>query len=170
MYCGNIVPAELNTEEEKLISEISLFLTQKLGLKGINGFDFVLKNGYPYFMECNPRIPGSIIASETALNLNLLGIHIKSFFPEKWKSIRNTMKSVHPRCFVTKFVYFSPKEVDKNLLSKINKLKFIHDKSEPIRNILKGEPLCTILYKGKSFLKSFNGAKEIVNKINKIIG
>ena len=51
-------------EDNKLISEISLILTKKLGLKGINGFDFVLKNHYPYLMEINPRIPGSIRASE----------------------------------------------------------------------------------------------------------
>ena len=75
MYCGNIVPAGISEEEERIISEISIFLTRELGLKGINGFDFVLKNNYPYFMECNPRIPGSISASESALNLNLLDLH-----------------------------------------------------------------------------------------------
>ncbi len=170
MYCGNIVPAGLEKEEEMKISEISILLTKELGLKGINGFDFVLKDHYLYFMECNPRIPGSIRASESVLNLNLLGAHIKSFIPEEWENVRSLIKSANPKKFATKLVFFAPKDIDKNLLPKINRLKFIHDKPKPIRNILKGEPLCTILYKAETFSKSFSGAKEIVKKINIIIG
>ncbi|MFW9824652.1 MAG: ATP-grasp domain-containing protein, partial [Candidatus Thorarchaeota archaeon] len=41
IYCGNIVPADLTKNEEKAISKISKLLTQKLALKGINGFDYV---------------------------------------------------------------------------------------------------------------------------------
>jgi len=59
-YCGNIVPANLLENDDKIISEISLFLTKALNLKGINGFDYVLKDHYPYLMEINPRIPGSL--------------------------------------------------------------------------------------------------------------
>jgi predicted ATP-grasp superfamily ATP-dependent carboligase len=169
MYCGNIVPAGLLKEEEKKISEISLFLTKKLRLKGINGFDFVLREHYPYLMECNPRIPGSIRVSESVLNLNLLDLHIKSFLPEKWKDIKNKINTTKPNAFATKFIYFAPKEVDKKLLPEINKLKYIHDKSEPRNDVLKGEPICTILYKGNSLSESYLGAIEIVNKIKNII-
>ncbi len=169
-YCGNIVPAGLQKEEETLISEISLFLTKKLGLKGINGFDFVLKDHHPYFMECNPRIPGSIRASECVLNLNLLDLHIKSFNLTEWVNIIKLIKLAKPMTVATKLIYFAPKDIDKKLLAIINNLKFIHDKTEPIRQINKGEPLCTILCEAKDFSKSYNGAIEIANKINKIIG
>jgi len=168
-YCGNIVPGGLLEEEESIISEISLFLTEYLGLKGINGFDFVLKEHYPYFMECNPRIPGSIRASESVLNLNLLDLHIKSFIPEEWANIVKLRKNAKPKTIATKLIFFAPKDIDKKLLQKINILKFIHDKSEPNRKILKGEPLCTILYEAKTLSKSFNGAKKIVDKISRII-
>ncbi len=169
-YCGNIVPAGLLREEERIISEISLFLTKKLGLKGINGFDFVLKDHYPYFMECNPRIPGSIRATESVLNLNLLDLHIKSFIPGEWKNVKKTLKSASPKGFATKFVFFAPKDIDKRLLPKINNLKFIHDKSEPIKTISKHDPLCTIMFEGKTSSKSFDGAKKVVERLNKIIG
>jgi len=169
MYCGNIVPAGISKDEEKIISEISILLTRELGLKGINGFDFVLKNNYPYFMECNPRLPGSIRASESVLNLNLLDLHIKSFIPNEWEEIKNLLKSREIKTVATKLIFFAPKEIDKNIVPKINNLKFIHDKSEPNKNILKGEPLCTILYKAQNFSESYSGAKKIVNKICKII-
>ena len=69
----------------------------------------------------------------------------------------------------TKLVFFAPKDIEKNILPKINSLEFVHDKTEPTRNVLKGEPLCTILYEANSFLESYNGAKNIVIEINKII-
>ena len=169
MYCGNIVPAGLSEDEEKIIAEMSIYLTIELGLKGINGFDFVLKDQYPYLMECNPRIPGSIRASESVLNLNLLDLHIKSFIPNEWEEIKNLLKSREIKTVATKLIFFAPKEIDKNIVPKINNLKFIHDKSEPNKNILKGEPLCTILYKAENFSESYSGAKKIVNKINRIM-
>jgi len=169
VYCGNIVPANLLKEDNKLISEISLILTKKLGLKGINGFDFVLKNHYPYLMEINPRIPGSIRASEKVLDLNLLDLHVQSFDPKRWDIVKNKIRSAQATGFATKLIFFAPKEIDKELLNKINNIEFVHDKTEPIKNILKEEPLCTILFKGKNFSESYFGALKIIDKIKNII-
>ncbi|KKK86949.1 hypothetical protein LCGC14_2758150, partial [marine sediment metagenome] len=169
MYCGNIVPAGLLQRDEKLIIKITKTLTLKLGLKGINGFDYVLKDHYPYLMEVNPRIPGSIRASEVSLNTNLLDLHIKSFNLDMWDQVRISTKSNKPIFYTTKLIFFAPKEIDKNLLTSINSLDYVHDKSIPTKNILKGEPLCTILYKDKTLLESYNGAKTIVTEIKNII-
>ena len=169
IYCGNIVPADLPEEDERLISEISLCITKELGLKGINGFDFVLRKEFPYLMEINPRIPGSIRASESVLDLNLLDLHIQSFFSEKWPDISNLLESVKTKGFATKLVMFAPKEIDEEKIVKINNLKFIHDKSEPKKKIHTSEPICTILFKGSDFSESFFGALKIADQINKII-
>ena len=170
MYCGNIVPvAGLTKKDEKSISMMSKLLTIELGLKGINGFDYVLKDHTPYLMEINPRIPGSIRASEESLNLNLLDLHIKSFDLTQWNIVKKSMKSKKSTGFTTKLIFFAPREIDRNLLIRINNLEYVHDKSEPNKNILKGEPVCTIIYKARSLLESYNGAKRIVIEINKII-
>lgn len=169
MYCGNTVPADLPKEDNELISKISKILANKLSLKGINGFDFVLKDHYPYLMEVNPRIPGSIRASEMSYNLNLLDLHVKSFDLNEWSTIKKIIRTKKLSGFSTKLIFFAPKEINKNLVSEINNLNCIHDKSEPNKNISKGEPLCTILYKGRNIQESFDGAKNIVNKINMII-
>jgi len=170
MYCGNIVPANILKEDEKIISEISGYLTRKLGLKGINGFDFVLNNHYPYLMEINPRIPGSIRASECSLNLNFLDLHIRSFYPMEWQNIKKTVSSAKYKGFTTKLIMFAPKEVSTYQIEKINKLEHIHDKTKPNRPILKGEPLCTVLFKSKDFAKSYARAIKVINKITSIIG
>jgi len=169
MYCGNIVPAYLFIEDEELISEISTTLTKELGLKGINGFDFVLKNHFPYLMEINPRIPGSINVSETVLDLNLLDLHIKSFDRTKWEYIEKKINLTKPKGFATKLIIFASKEINRNKVQQINQLENIHDKTEP-KIISKGEPICTILYKDKNFSGSFFGALKIADEIKKIIG
>jgi len=169
MYCGNIVPAYLFKEDEEFISEISITLTKELGLKGINGFDFVLKNHYPYLMEINPRIPGSINVSEIVLDLNLLDLHIKSFDGTKWEFIKKKLKLTKSKGFATKLIMFASKEIYRDKIHQINQLENIHDKTEP-RIISKGEPLCTILYKDKNFSRSFFGALKIADEIKKIIG
>ncbi len=169
IYCGNIVPAGLPKKDEQIISRISKILTIELELKGINGFDYVLKDHYPYLMEVNPRIPGSIRASEMSFDLNLLDLHIKSFDLDKWYVIKKLISSKKLSGFSTKLIVFAPKEIKKNVISEVNNLEYIHDKSEPNKSILKGEPLCTVLYKGRNLSKSYSMAMEIVNKINQII-
>jgi len=169
IYCGNIVPSGLTKKDEKLISMMSKKLTLELELKGINGFDYILRDHYPYLMEINPRIPGSIRASEESLNLNLLDLHIKSFELNKWDLVKKKIKSKKFSGFSTKLIFFAPIEIKKNLIDEINDLQYVHDKSESSKNILKGEPLCTILYKGKNSPESYNGALEVVKRINKII-
>ncbi|MHA2287620.1 MAG: ATP-grasp domain-containing protein [Promethearchaeota archaeon] len=169
MYCGNVVPAKLYEEEKRLITKISLNLSTELGLKGINGFDFVLKDHYPYLMEINPRIPGSIRASEEAMNANLLDLHIKSFTDDGWKLVKKKLKNAKIENFSTKLIFFAPKEIDKSLLNKINALEHVHDKTEPVRNIEKHEPVCTILYKASLFSDSYMGALKVVDKIKRII-
>jgi predicted ATP-grasp superfamily ATP-dependent carboligase len=169
MYCGNVVPANLSEEGKKLIVDISLKLSIELGLKGICGVDFVLRDHYPYFMEINPRVPGSIRVSEEAMNINLLDLHIKSFSEDGWEYVRETLKNAEFDGFVTKMIYFAPKEIDKSLLNDINALEYVHDKSEPVKNLAKSEPVCTILYKADSFSDSYLGALKVVDKIKAII-
>ncbi|MHA2393722.1 MAG: ATP-grasp domain-containing protein [Promethearchaeota archaeon] len=169
MYCGNIVPINLPKNDEKLIVSLSKKLTINLRLKGIIGFDYILRNHFPYLMEINPRIPGSIRASELSYNINLLDLHVKSFDLSKWEHIEKSINSMNSTGFATKLIMFAPKKIDRNLLPRINELEYVHDKSEPTKNILKGEPLCTVLFKEKKLLDSYNGAFDIVDKINGII-
>jgi predicted ATP-grasp superfamily ATP-dependent carboligase len=143
IYCGNVVPANLLKQDEKLIAAISLFLTRTLKLKGINGFDYVLKSHYPYLMEVNPRIPGSLSASEAALGINLMELHIQSFSKDKWKDIINTLETIEIQNYATKLVLFASQTINSGLVKKINKIEFVNDKTTPDHEVQKGEPVCT---------------------------
>jgi predicted ATP-grasp superfamily ATP-dependent carboligase len=167
-YNGNIVPSYLLSEDKSIVSEISLMLTKHLSLRGINGFDFVLHNHYPYLMEINPRIPGSIRVAEEAYNMNFVDLHIKCF-QNMWQYIRNTIKKKENKYYATKLIYFAPIKIEKQKIQHINHLEFIHDKSKSDKSIDKGSPVCTILYKKSSFAGSFFGALKIADKINWIV-
>ncbi len=169
MYCGNIVPMDLSKKTEKLVKKTSIMLAKELGLRGVNGFDYVLKDNYPYLMEINPRIPGSVRATELSFGLNLLDLHIKSFDLNNWARLRKTIKSAKFKGYSTKLILFAPKEISKKFIPQINKLEYVHDKSESNRKILKGEPICTILYLGRTLQESHSGATSVVDKINRII-
>ncbi|MBN1214042.1 MAG: hypothetical protein JXA99_01245, partial [Candidatus Lokiarchaeota archaeon] len=71
--------------------------------------------------------------------------------------------------FSTKLIFFAPKELSSNSIKKINKIKHIHDKTEPHKSINKHEPVCSILTKSNNFTKSYQKAMKIVKKINNII-
>ena len=169
MYCGNIVPDNISKNTNKLISEISIKLANKLGLKGINGFDFVLRDNYPFLMEINPRIPGSIRASEESMNINLLDLHVKSFHQNMWNRIVKTIDNCVFNIYVTKLIFFAPKEIPVDKLKRINKLEFVRDKTNPIRSIIKGEPVCSILFSANSFSSSFFGGLKIAHRIKEIV-
>ncbi len=169
MYCGNVVPAQIGSRIKDLIANISLLLAKGLKLQGINGFDFVVRNQYPYLMEINPRIPGSIRASELAFNINLLDLHVKSFNSENWNEIENVLSSGNFIQFATKLIVFAPTELSESELVKINKLEYIHDKSDPENPVQKFDPVCTILFGARDFSASYFGALKIVDKIYDII-
>ncbi|TXT54694.1 MAG: Carbamoyl-phosphate synthase large chain [Promethearchaeota archaeon] len=171
IYCGNTVPLDLSKEVIQLIIKISHHLAKLLRLKGINGFDFVVRGHQAYLMEINPRIPGSIRASEEALGMNLLQLHVKSFYPKNWNEIVNNLLKVNSKkkVYCTKLIFFAPKTISRDSIEQINKIQEVHDKSDPTRNITKGEPVCTILYQDTSFSGSQSGALKIVDKINTLI-
>jgi hypothetical protein len=171
IYCGNIVPGRILREEENQIIEISQKLTKKLGLKGINGFDFVIKNHYPYLMEINPRIPGSIRASEESLKINLLKQHVNSFRLHNWEKIKNQVRTHRENIetYTTKLLYFAPNDIKIDLIPIINKLDYIHDQSPTGEQIQKGAPVCSILYSADTFSKSYFNALKIASNINELV-
>ncbi len=76
-YCGNITP--LISPASGRMCEIAEFLTLEFGLKGTNGFDFVIsRDGEPFLIEVNPRFQGSLDTIERSTGLNLVDAVVKA--------------------------------------------------------------------------------------------
>jgi predicted ATP-grasp superfamily ATP-dependent carboligase len=86
-WCGNILPLALPPRGLDAlldaVKDMAAKLTRCFGLRGVNGFDFVLamRGGdlAPYLVEVNPRYTASMELMEWAYGLNIFDLHIRSF-------------------------------------------------------------------------------------------
>ncbi len=84
-WCGNLLP--LTSTEPKtdlpaaLLPELRRLandLTREFHLFGLNGADFILVDGKPFFLEVNPRYSASMELIDSALNTNVFNWHIQA--------------------------------------------------------------------------------------------
>jgi predicted ATP-grasp superfamily ATP-dependent carboligase len=76
-YAGNIMPLDGPSAARQEVGAIADALTRKYGLRGLNGFDFVLReDGHPVLVEVNPRYCASMELVERASGASLFGLHL----------------------------------------------------------------------------------------------
>jgi predicted ATP-grasp superfamily ATP-dependent carboligase len=85
-WCGNILPLALPLPVLDAVEDVAAKLTRRFGLRGVNGFDFVLahREGQftPYLVEVNPRYTASMELMEWAYGLSIFDLHVRSFEEE----------------------------------------------------------------------------------------
>ena len=80
-YCGNILAAAGDPQfaDDASLMEASSALasavTETFGLSGVNGIDFVARDGVPYAIEVNPRWCASMELVERAYGLSVFAAH-----------------------------------------------------------------------------------------------
>jgi hypothetical protein len=83
-YSGSLlpIPETLGPGSGKTILEkvrrLAAFLTREYGLMGVNGIDFILRDGQVYLTEVNPRYSASMEIIETAYGLPVFQLHLQS--------------------------------------------------------------------------------------------
>ncbi|MBD3230095.1 MAG: ATP-grasp domain-containing protein [Candidatus Lokiarchaeota archaeon] len=153
-YCGNIIPANLSKKVIKKVKKNSKQLLEKLNLHGINGMDLKIDGNDLYFMEINPRFPGTIEIIEMMTQTNIIDIHNRAYNGEI------VPISIPEKKFGIKIIPYS-----KNTMN----MKKLDDSSNyyydiPMENeiIEKNDPILTIQIIG-------NNRKNIIKKAFKII-
>jgi predicted ATP-grasp superfamily ATP-dependent carboligase len=74
-YCGSLYPLEA---DEGLVAEmeaVAQAATRAFGLVGVNGIDFVLRDGRPFVLELNPRFSASMELIERGAHVNVFEVH-----------------------------------------------------------------------------------------------
>ena len=80
-YCGSILGAAGDpqfTGDEALFERAAALAraaAAEFGLVGLNGIDFVARDGVPYAIEINPRWSASMELVERAYGISVLGVH-----------------------------------------------------------------------------------------------
>lgn len=75
-YCGNILVAA--GEDDRVVGPACALadtVCGEFGLVGVNGLDFIAKDGVPYAIEVNPRWCASMELVERAYRLSVFGVH-----------------------------------------------------------------------------------------------
>lgn len=140
-YCGNIVPYDCPSQIAKEIVNCSIKISKLFNLIGIFGIDFVLKGTTPYFMEINPRFPGTIELLYLLTRLNAIQLQI------------NAVKGILPKK-VGKFIGYAMKCVlfaKKQLITpQLKGLPYLLDIPPPNLLLNKEDPIGTLLLSNKN--------------------
>ncbi len=75
-YCGSLYPFSADGALFDRMSAIAGAVTEAFGLVGLNGIDFVLREGEPYVLEINPRYSASMELIERGGRLNVFEAHV----------------------------------------------------------------------------------------------
>jgi predicted ATP-grasp superfamily ATP-dependent carboligase len=75
-YCGSVYPFSAEPALLERLSAIAGALTEAFGLVGLNGIDFVLREGEPYVLEINPRYSASMELIERGGRLSVFEAHV----------------------------------------------------------------------------------------------
>lgn len=151
-YCGNIVPAQAMLDPdagEKILGklrELTRFLTREFNLCGVNGIDFILRDGEVYVTEVNPRYTASMEIVETAYGLPLFHLHLRSVLHSELPEF-DLEKELRPGRFVGKSYLFAERDV--TIPDTTDWMASgIRDVPENGEEIRRGGPVCTLLVDG----------------------
>jgi len=75
-YCGSVYPFSADRALLDRMSAIAGAVTEAFGLVGLNGIDFVLREGEPYVLEINPRYAASMELIERSGRLSVFEAHV----------------------------------------------------------------------------------------------
>ena len=75
-YAGNLVPLDGPAAARREIGAIADALSREYGLRGLNGFDFILRDDRPVVVEVNPRYCASMELLERASGRSVFALHL----------------------------------------------------------------------------------------------
>jgi predicted ATP-grasp superfamily ATP-dependent carboligase len=157
-YCGNVTPTRAPENIIKNAQVCCQKLAELLPVQGMNGFDFVGTPNGIYFMEVNPRIPGSLAPIENALDRCILDA---VFLPaSKLEHIK-----IHPKYTGIKYILYAPQNIPTEAQKVLRQEKDISDIPSGESIIAKGDPICTVLTRGKMTMETLGRTRQISREI-----
>jgi len=78
-YCGNVLVSagdpHLGNDVVDAVCELARHVSEEFRLVGVNGIDFIARDGIPYAIEVNPRWSSSMELVERAYGVSVFGAH-----------------------------------------------------------------------------------------------
>ncbi len=145
-YCGSLLGrggAALFDQEARLFPaalELARAVTEEFGLVGLNGVDFIARDGVPWPIEVNPRPCASMELVERAGGPSLFELHARACRGELPAEPEH---GTGPRRVFGKAIVFAPRDVVVEALAE--PITPAADLPHPGERIGRGHPICTLL-------------------------
>lgn len=153
-YVGNLLGSSrqpLFPRESELLPRITAvvqLLTEQFGLVGVNGVDFMARNGIPYPIEVNPRWTGAMELAERAYRIPLFAWHrdaCAGALPQFELAEARKHEPVHAKAIV-----FARQAVPMPDTSRWLGAGWIADLPRSGETIEAGHPACTVFGSGQT--------------------
>jgi len=142
-YCGNVTPSGASPAVIEQARQCCQRLIDSLPIRGMNGIDFVAGKDGLYFMELNPRVPGSLEPIELSLKQPILAdIFLES---SELESREYTSQRA-----AAKYVLYAPREVSPSAQHLLRTMAWVEDIPAGESSIHIGEPICTAFATGET--------------------
>jgi hypothetical protein len=141
LYGGNVLPLDAPAAAFEEVRALAEALTAGFGLRGVNGFDFVLRDGRPVLVEVNPRYCASMELWDRATGRSVFALHLaacRGALPERADAVAGVWGKA--------IVYASQRVGVGDTLPWVE--RGVRDVPPPGAVIEEGHPICTVLGSG----------------------
>jgi predicted ATP-grasp superfamily ATP-dependent carboligase len=157
-YCGNILAPAGDAQfarDNALVrtaSALARTIAEEFELVGVNGLDFVARDGVPYAIEVNPRWTASMELVERAYGFSVFGAHAAACVNGVLPASRDFKLGAARRGVQAygKAIVFARRDVV--IGDRWNTDHWIRDIPHPGERIAEGRPICTVLAAGRDAL------------------
>ena len=137
-YAGNIMPLDGSAAARHEVGAIADALSREYGLRGLNGFDFILRNDRPVVVEVNPRYCASMELLEHASGRSVFALHLAACRGELPERVGEPTE-----VWGKAIVYASRTVTVPDTTEWL--AQGVHDVPHPGELIRAGHPICTVL-------------------------
>jgi uncharacterized protein len=155
-YCGNILP--LSGGRGAVLAQardIAVHLTREFRLVGVNGLDFVLKDGRVFPTEVNPRYSASMELIERAYGLPIFDLHAQSVLQGMLPDFDLDARLADVGFYGKAVLYAEQDGVAPN--TRRWPARGIRDVPFPGESLSAGDPVCTVFASGLTQAECFAG-------------
>lgn len=147
-YCGSLLGRGLFDGEPALLARASAMaevVTREFGLVGLNGIDFVAREGVPWPIEVNPRYSASMELLERAADVSLFALHADACGGRLPAAAPAAPRRVHGKAIV-----FARRPIAAGDTRRWLRDDTIADVPQPGERIPRGRPICTVFASARS--------------------
>lgn len=174
-YCGSIVsgaPAALFPQGERIAdvaSRLCEVMAAEFGLAGLNGIDFIARDGVPYPIEVNPRWSSSMELVERMTGRPLFDAHVDAC-ARSVLAARDIALPQRVSGAIGKAIVFARRDVVAGETGTWLGDDTVRDVPHPGERIMTGQPICSVFATGDDFQGCYTALVARAERVYRELG